>query len=1238
MIYLSKLAKRLALAARHSALPAAAFMSLVAGCTPSEEREFLSPNNPQTSVVVTLTVEPKVGTVRPGEVIQFKATPKNVMGGNVAAQVDWSASGGSIDGEGRFVADQLGQFQVVATLRGNTTITDSARVSVFLHASDVITLDVTPVIEEISVGEGVQLEAVAQLADGRVVRQPPLAWTVPAGEVDGDGYFTAPDAAGTYTVNARAASGVSAKADVNVKAGKRAVQHITITPSTATVPVGQARQFVAEGSYDDGTVKPVSVVWSSNGGTINADGYFKAGGTPGTFFVAARYKQGNQVDTATVTVTPAEIVDLEIEPDGSSLATGAHQQFSATARLSDGTLREVGAAWQATGGVINSAGLYTAGSIAGTFRVVAVVAGSSFADTVPVTITAPAVTLTSVILTPSNVSMAVGTGRQFQVSGTWSDGSTQVPAVTWSATGGTITSGGYYQAGNGTGTYRVIATSTTWGKADTSVVVLGAATLTSIALLPATASLYPNETRQFSVSGTWSDGSTSVPPVSWVADGGTISPSGLYAAGSTPGTFPVIATHASGTADTSLVTIAPPPPTLLTLTLAPGTATVAPGSSIQFAVSGTWTADGSGPPPVTYSATGGTISTSGLYTAGMTTGSYRVIAKHTGGTLADTTAVTIAASAPTLTSLTVSPGSASVQTGASKQFSVSGVWSDGSTTTPAVTWSTNGGTVSSSGSYVAPASAGTYRVVAKQVGGTKADTADVTVTQATTIVSLAVSPGTKNLATGQSQQFSALATYSNGGTGTPAVTWSASAGAVSTSGLYTAPANPGQFRVIAQASGGTVRDTAEVQVAAPTVTALQLTPASVTLQPAVTQQFTAAASWSDGATRAVTPTYTATGGTISSGGLYTAGTQAGTFRVIVSCSGCTVSDTAAITIQSPTAGATITSVTVAPGTITLDIGEVYQFTATARRSDGTIDNSATLTWSSTSGDITGSGWYRAPRTAGSYTVTARHSGGVSGTATVTVRVPTAPYFTDNFDSCGLDKTVNAQGFYWKDTGGGTTQEKPVVVNGVAKSGSCSLKFTFAAGAAGDDAWSEQRFVFGKKLSEVYLQWYQYWPTGSESPTRGPKFVHRDDTGPDNNKFLRLWDEEYSNYRVKLGFSTMPRGGGDSNIITEYGTNLGGVGPFGSDSDGGGITDSRRGRWVRITVHVRLATAANNDGVIEMWVDGVKTISNTSLPLYPDNGLGNYLRNGYLMGWANSGFSSTSSTWIDDLVISGVPIP
>ncbi len=48
---------------------------------------------------------------------------------------------------------------------------------------------------------------------------------------------------------------------------------------------------------------------------------------------------------------------------------------------------------------------------------------------------------------------------------------------------------------------------------------------------------------------------------------------------------------------------------------------------------------------MTYAATGGTVSTSGLYKAGTTAGTYRVIAVQQGGTKADTSAITVTASA-----------------------------------------------------------------------------------------------------------------------------------------------------------------------------------------------------------------------------------------------------------------------------------------------------------------------------------------------------------------------------------------------------------------------------------------------------------------------------------------------------------------------------------------------------------------------------------------------------------------
>ncbi len=83
---------------------------------------------------------------------------------------------------------------------------------------------------------------------------------------------------------------------------------------------------------------------------------------------------------------------------------------------------------------------------------------------------------------------------------------------------------------------------------------------------------------------------------------------------------------------------------------------------------------------------------------------------------------------PTLTGMTMTPAAVSVQTGGTQPFAVRGVWSNGATTAPAVTYTATGGTITAAGLYTAGASTGTFKVVAVQQGGSLADTAVVIVT------------------------------------------------------------------------------------------------------------------------------------------------------------------------------------------------------------------------------------------------------------------------------------------------------------------------------------------------------------------------------------------------------------------------------------------------------------------------------------------------------------------------------
>jgi len=112
----------------------------------------------------------------------------------------------------------------------------------------------------------------------------------------------------------------------------------------------------------------------------------------------------------------------------------------------------------------------------------------------------------------------------------------------------------------------------------------------------------------------------------------------------------------------------------------------------------------------------------------------------------------------------VAPATATVGLGATQQFSASNVTS----------WSALYGGITSSGLYTAPSSmpaSGTDTVTAKGPGGS--GTAAVTL-----LPKLTVSPATATVTLGSTQQFSA----SN------VTAWSATAGSVTSTGLYTAPA------------------------------------------------------------------------------------------------------------------------------------------------------------------------------------------------------------------------------------------------------------------------------------------------------------------------------------------------------------------------------------------------------------------------------------------------------------------
>ena len=86
-----------------------------------------------------------------------------------------------------------------------------------------------------------------------------------------------------------------------------------------------------------------------------------------------------------------------------------------------------------------------------------------------------------------------------------------------------------------------------------------------------------------------------------------------------------------------------PPNSLLALRLSPTLVTLAPGEIEQFGALGVRTDGVITVPEVWYHATGGAVSSGGLFTAGARAGTYRVIAVQRDGSLSDSSAVIVSA-------------------------------------------------------------------------------------------------------------------------------------------------------------------------------------------------------------------------------------------------------------------------------------------------------------------------------------------------------------------------------------------------------------------------------------------------------------------------------------------------------------------------------------------------------------------------------------------------------------------
>ncbi|MBI5548788.1 MAG: Ig-like domain-containing protein [Deltaproteobacteria bacterium] len=755
------------------------------------------------------------------------------------------------------------------------------------------------------------------------------------------------------------------------------LERITVTPPNPSIGAIFTQQFAAVGSYSDGTDRNITgeVTWGSSApaiATISSTGLATAVAA-GSTTISATLEGETGATTLTVTTGPA-VDSIELSPTNPSIGLYSTQPFTAVAKLSDDTTLEITdrAAWSSSNPAtasISSAGLATAVAV-GSTTISAAFAGKTGFTTMTVT----DATLSSIALSPTDLTIAVSTTQPFTAVGTYSDGTTQdiTTQVTWASSTiavATISSTGVATAAS-VGSTNISATF--GGVTQSTTLTVTAATLASIALNPTNPSIAVGSTQQFSAVGTYSDGSIQdiTDQVSWessATETATISNAagskGL-ASGIAVGSA-MISASLAGVAGSTTLTVTPA--TLESIAVTPASPSIAVRSTQQFVATGTYS-DGTFQDITDQVAwTSSTIATATISNAaatrglatGVAAGSTQISAALAGKTGSATLTVIVV----TLASIEVTPDAPTIAKRTTVQFTATGTYSDGSTLPLTnVTWrssatgvATISNTAGSKGLATGVAAGAT--TITATLGAISGE-ATLKVTSAT-LVSLAVNPSTPSIAKGTKLQFTATGTFSDSSTQVlTTVTWSSSAVGVATisntgtsKGLATG-VSMGETTI--RATSGTISGSTRLTVSAAALTQIDIDPPNATLAKGLNRQFTATGIFSDLKRQDLTAQVTWSSGdaaiaTISNA----AGSQglASSVGVGVTSISATLSGITGTTNLTIIAG-TLTSIAVTPATSQIAKGTTQSFVATGTYTDSTtLDVTTQVTWSSSDARI-----------------------------------------------------------------------------------------------------------------------------------------------------------------------------------------------------------------------------------------------------------------------------------------------
>lgn len=349
---------------------------------------------------------------------------------------------------------------------------------------------------------------------------------------------------------------------------------------------------------------------------------------------------------------PRVLLTLVVAPANAQLALGSTQQYTATARYSDGSSADV--TGQVAWGIVTVTGSGVASISAGGLLTTlsqgtATVSARLGSLTATTSLGVGPVAIVSVEVAPTSATIAKGQTQPFTATAHWSDGhTTDVTATAYWASGTTAASmTGAVATGLRTGTTTISAT--TYAKTGTALLTVTGPALVSVTIRPDAPKVAAGTARQLTAIGLYTDGTAEdvTLDATWASSATAVA--AFPAPGVADGVAPGDAAVSASLGDVAgLTTVTVTPATLGGIAISPAEPSVGPGETLSFSAIGSFS-DGTSYPiaaGVTWATSAPAtvpVDPSGLATA-LAVGTAGISASYDG--VVGATTVTVSSSPP----------------------------------------------------------------------------------------------------------------------------------------------------------------------------------------------------------------------------------------------------------------------------------------------------------------------------------------------------------------------------------------------------------------------------------------------------------------------------------------------------------------------------------------------------------------------------------------------------------------